>query len=253
MRHPRPQKGNPHKLVINQHIFPRKSISRFTNKHGMVEVFHNGLQKTLNLKPNNNLFCANRAWDQRSELGYMKGIEDAFQSLVSRIVEREEFTLREEENRVALSFLALWELRHSHHINPIGDVELVGIHPGDVLAKDEEEVLEKKGYIVGNSKRSKAMIESRFMAGTNIQVSIDQKCVAHQDMKWGVVRSIEGEFIVPDTFSSFAIIPISPCIVLAGNSKNIFITQNEVGKVNRLAISSSKNYFFAKNLSHCPT
>jgi hypothetical protein len=162
------------------------------------------------LQPSNNLFCAKWAWDQRSEIGYMKGIEDAFQSLVSKIIEKGNFLLGEEDNRIALSFLALWELRHSHHLNPIGDIELKGIHPGDALTKDEEELLEKKGYIVCSSKESKTMVESRFMAGANIQTSIDRKWLAHRDMKWGIVRAVEGEFVVPDTFSSFAIIPVSP-------------------------------------------
>jgi hypothetical protein len=100
-------------LVVNQHIFPRKSIARFTNEDGMVEVFHKGRQKKLILQPSNNLFCAKWSWDQRSEIGYMKRIEDDFQSLVSKILENGNLTLCEEDNRVALSFLALWELRYS--------------------------------------------------------------------------------------------------------------------------------------------
>lgn len=253
MRHHKPQKGNPHKLVVNQHIFPRKSISRFTNRNGMVEVFHKGLGKKLILQPSNNLFCSNRAWDQRSEIGYMKEIEDSFQSLVAKIANQGNFTLNEEDNRVALSFLALWELRHSHYVNPIEDVELIGIHPGDKLTIDEEEILEKKGYIVCSSKNSKTMVGSRFMTGTNIQVSIDQKWLAHKDMKWGIVRAVESEFIVPDSFSSFAIIPVSPNILLLGHSENIFVARDEVAKVNSLAIQNSTNYYFARNLSQCPT
>lgn len=219
----------------------------------MVEVFHKGWRKKLTLQPNNKLFCANWAWDQRSEIGYMKGIEDSFQSLISKIADQVNFTLNEEDNRAVLSFLALWELRHSHYANPIGDVELIGIHPGDPLTIDEEEILEKKGYIVCSSKNSTTMVGSRFMTGTNIQVSIDQKWVAHKDMKWGIVRSVDGEFIVPDTFSSLAIVPVYPNILLLGNSRNIFIARDEVAKVNNLAIGNSTNYYFARNLSKCPT
>ena len=35
----KPQKGNPHELTVKQHCFPRRSIERFANKDGIVNVW----------------------------------------------------------------------------------------------------------------------------------------------------------------------------------------------------------------------
>jgi hypothetical protein len=34
----RPQKGNPHRLAIDQHTFPSKSIARFADSDGTVQI-----------------------------------------------------------------------------------------------------------------------------------------------------------------------------------------------------------------------
>lgn len=51
MRYPKPQKGNPHKLTIDQHIFPRACIARFSRENGTVQVRRKGGQQDLWLAP----------------------------------------------------------------------------------------------------------------------------------------------------------------------------------------------------------
>lgn len=51
MRYPKPQKGNPHKLTIDQHIFPKASISRFTGENGRVQVRRKSGEQDLWLTP----------------------------------------------------------------------------------------------------------------------------------------------------------------------------------------------------------
>jgi hypothetical protein len=36
----KPQKGNPHCLAIDQHTFPSKSIARFADANGRVQIIH---------------------------------------------------------------------------------------------------------------------------------------------------------------------------------------------------------------------
>ena len=60
MKYEKPQKGNPHELTICQHTFPAKSIARFTNKSGIVEVKLIVESKNIKLKPKDMLFCARR-------------------------------------------------------------------------------------------------------------------------------------------------------------------------------------------------
>ena len=38
MKYEKTEKGNPHNLTINQHCFPSRSIERFSNNDGCVEV-----------------------------------------------------------------------------------------------------------------------------------------------------------------------------------------------------------------------
>ena len=252
MKYERTQKGNPHSLILNQHVFPTKSIKRFRDACGTVDVFLKTTSKQISLKPNDKLFCARRIWDQKSESGYMKDIEDSFQSLASKIVANQITELGEPENRIALDFFALWELKHHHNSNPVNDTELKGIHPGGTLTKNEEEILEKNGVIFTRDKNSSATIPSRFMNGSNIQISIESRRIQMRNLKWGIVKSFDGEFIVPDNFGNTTILPVSPKIILLGNSKNLIVPKSEVIKVNRLAIASSKTYYFARDLSNCP-
>ncbi len=252
MKYEKVQKRNPHSLTVNQHIFPTKSIERFIDSSGTVAVYLKDTSKEIRLKPNDKLFCARRVWDQRAESGYMKKIEDSFQALASKIVANQIKNLGESENRTVSDFFALWELRFYRNLNPINDSRLKGILPGKPLTKDEEELLEKKNVVFARDKASIPTIPSRFMNGLNIQMSIDKRRTQMGNLKWGIVNSFEGEFIVPENFSNTAILPVSPKIILLGNSKNLIIPRSEVIKVNQLSISSSNTYYFAKDLSSCP-
>lgn len=82
----KPQKGNPHRITVNQHVFPRASIARFVNDNNCVSVFYIPTGKAFIVAPDNELFCAKRAWDQRAEEGYMQRIERDFQKLVKDII-----------------------------------------------------------------------------------------------------------------------------------------------------------------------
>lgn len=79
MHYPKPQKGNPHKLTINQHIFPKACISRFARENGTVQVRRKCGEQDQWVTPGNSYFCARRLWDQKAEAVFMKAIEDRYQ------------------------------------------------------------------------------------------------------------------------------------------------------------------------------
>ncbi len=81
MKGERTTKGNPYKLTRAQHVVPKRSIERFKNINGSVLVNLIESQKTFSAKPGNSAFCVNRVWDQRSEDGWMHGIESRYQNL----------------------------------------------------------------------------------------------------------------------------------------------------------------------------
>ena len=60
---------NPNRLTVDQHVFPSRSISRFVGEDGRVSVNDIRRGKVIRVKPDNVLFCARRAWDQRTEAG----------------------------------------------------------------------------------------------------------------------------------------------------------------------------------------
>jgi hypothetical protein len=129
-------------------------------------------------------------------------------------------------------------------------VQLKGIASGKQLTKDEEERLEKSNITFIRGKD--ALVPGRFMNGINIQMGIDRITSQMGKLKWGIVSSMEGEFIVPETFSNFTILPISPGIILLGDSENLLIPRSGVIKVNQLAVSFCSTYYFAKKISNCP-
>jgi len=72
--YPEPLPGNPREFTIDQHVFPVESLSRFTDQGGLLMVRRNDPQRVLKLRPTNVMFCAKRAWDERTEKGLMKQI-----------------------------------------------------------------------------------------------------------------------------------------------------------------------------------
>lgn len=74
------QKGNPHHLPVKQHVFPVRSIARFANSGGMVQLHNLTTQQTRVAGPGDAMFCAMRAWDLRAERGFMKQIVDVMNS-----------------------------------------------------------------------------------------------------------------------------------------------------------------------------
>lgn len=86
-KHEKPQKKNRHLLTVSQHVLPLASIARFADAEGRVSLHDLARRKVRLAKPNDNIFCAMRAWDQQAERGYMKRIEDEFQHLASKVIE----------------------------------------------------------------------------------------------------------------------------------------------------------------------
>ena len=79
---------NPQGLTQNQHIFPKRSIERFCDNRGFVQV-RSG-DKQFPSTPKNDLFCANRLWNQQAENGFPKHVEDVFQAVADAIIEAKE-------------------------------------------------------------------------------------------------------------------------------------------------------------------
>lgn len=249
MTYKRTQKRNPHQLTIRQHIIPQFHIKSFYSVNNTVEFLDVKSNTAQEKTAKDMVFCTKRVWDQRAESGYMKYIEDEFVTLLRDIREQNINALSHEQSTYATNMFCLWSLRHELTQNSVSDQKLYGIS-GDNLSKDQQEILEKKhvSYITKN-----AMIPARQFAGLQIQIRIDIMTEAYfNNGSWGIIKAQEGEFIFPDNFDR-GILPISPSVCLIFNCEDIAISANDVSAINQLAIKSSQYYYFAKDLSQCPT
>ena len=154
----RTSKGNPRQLTIRQHVFPSASIDRFTDTNGQVDLDHFVYGKRLTV-PKDNVFCAKRAWNQKSETGHKRSIEDPFQRIATEITESKLTSLSHEQGWHISNFMALWLLRAEHRDkhNNIGHTKLNGEQP---LSLESEETLERNGYAFA---RLDGRLPSRFM------------------------------------------------------------------------------------------
>ncbi len=161
----RPQRGNPHRLTVDQHVFPARSIARFAASDGKVSVRLCQSNKQLRVLPGHNLFCAKRAWDQRAEAGYMKAIEDEFQTLAEEVIGGNG-RIDEEKSRIVSRFFALWCFRFRARHSSTPDHPVEGI-VGERLTRDEEEMLEANhvGFF-----RSDQTMPGRAVCGIALQM-----------------------------------------------------------------------------------
>jgi hypothetical protein len=128
-------------------------------------------------------------------------------------------------------------------------IQLVGIEGGKELTKIEEENLESNGYIFA---RSSGNMPARFINGVQIFIWLNKLSREMQtDAQWGIVRTDDGEFIVPDTPSN-QFMPIAPRLALATPTPGGLITFETLVNVNRISIKNSQRYFFAHDISKCP-
>jgi hypothetical protein len=145
VKHEKPQKKNRRLLTVRQHVFPAKSIARFADVGGQVSLQDLVRGKERPAKPDDAIFCARRAWDQRAER-YMKKIEDEFQILAAKVIEGVLTEIGEAENGVFNRFYALWYFRARRRTLPEQEIGLDGVTGGGGLNRDQEENLEIQGY-----------------------------------------------------------------------------------------------------------
>ncbi len=249
MTYEKTQKRNPHQLTIRQHVFPQFCIKKFCNTSGVVS-FHDKQTGIISSKtPKDVVFCALRTWDQRAESGYMKDAEDKYETLSKAIIDGDIQKLSPEHQNEITEMFSIWNLRHYYRKNPIPDQKLNGVLDQEPkYTKDQQECLEK--HHIGFIKEG-AIVPGRDITGVRIQLHMFDLKKRFKDGSWGIVRSDKSDFLVPDNFNK-GILPVSPRICLVFECDNMNIDSQDVAQINRWAIESSTDYYFAKDLSACP-
>lgn len=241
-----PQKGNPNRLVRYQHVFPSMSINRFSAPDGCVEIARKG--KVFRGKPHDKLFCAHRAWNEKTERFTFKKIEDRFQAIAARLDDGSLQSVGAEHKGIIDDFFALWCARVYGRELRLPDFRSVHILPDPDHNLDVEEKLEKNGYVAF---RSDGSLAARHMVSIQLPRQMNHVKSLLNGQSWHVLRSNEAEFIVPDR-SIAVVVPVNPRLYLFTGEADKTANAEEVERFNRLLISSSKEYFFARDFSRCP-
>ena len=238
-----PVKGNPHQFVIKQHFHTAYSIGKFHGNDEKLDVYINETGETERKHKRSSIFCAKRNWDQKAETGLMADIEKLFHEEINDIKPFES------RNHSAISeYFLLWRIRHNFHISRVDDVVLNGIS-GSGLTKEEEEILESKG---ASFVRDGGVIPARFMTGIQVLMLLDQHRPGVKDLKWGLLKTKEGEFIVADCYKDLTYIPISPTLAFCAGYQDMDIDKTSVANANKQSIEKSSEFYFARDLSQCP-
>ncbi len=247
-RYERPSRRNPYRLTVDQHIFPAANIARFCSSTDYVDVVDLKRQIRRPAKTRDDIFCAKRCWDHRSESGFMRKIEDRFQIVARRVIEDPESLLDPDENTAVTRMYALWRSRAHVRLQPYEDLPLNGILGSKrPITKDEEELLESKGVIFIRGTGS----PRRFFSGLHCLQFVDQYLEAHPDMVWSPWAAYSGEFVVPD-YALVAVLPLTPTLVLTEPSRPARLHRPAMRTVNRQLLEDAKLHYFARNLSKCP-
>ncbi|HEV7607883.1 MAG TPA: hypothetical protein VGO61_11130 [Steroidobacteraceae bacterium] len=250
MRFEKTQRGNPHQLVVQQHVFPLVSIERFCSPRRRVEVCQLGKNKTMTLKPEDQLFCAQRAWNNVVETGRFKRIEDAFQPLASRLADGTLSTIDARHAQTINEFFALCYYRAESRAHPAPDQRLDILGTRERYSRDKMEILEKNGYACV---RPDGTLPGRHFAAIRAHFQIIAMQRALAGVRWRLIRSAGAEFIVPDPFPDVAVMPIAPDVCLCGGEgPDGDADADGVTALNTLLAGASRKYYFARQLQRCP-
>lgn len=249
-KRPRPEKTlprNPNRLTLKQHVFPTRSIERFADRNSCVTICDLLRHRIRPAAPDDELFCAQRAWDERAEAGYTKQIEDRFQKVAQQIIDGQAATVTPEQKPAIDRMFALWYMRARYRELEAQEIQTAGI-TGDELTKVQEENLEKNGYAFT---RKGGRLPARQLNGIQLQVRTNRYVEQLEAVRWGVIRVQSGEFVVPDV-PMYTILPLTPSLALINSPLDGTILEANLAEINSNVRASSQAYFFARDLSQCP-
>jgi hypothetical protein len=243
-----PIKGNPRKLTIKQHIHTAYSIKKFCSEN-KVEVYFLESKKIEKRKSDAEIFCAKRNWDQKTEAGLMCDIEREFHKEIDNIKTK---TFDSRNHQAISRYFLLWNIRGYLRRSPISNTPLDNISCEN-LTKEQEENLETKGCAFTRfTTDGKTIMPSRFITGSILLRELDKHWPEVENFKWGLLTSLDGEFIVSDFYKGLTFMPIGPKIALAVGYSDTIISRDSVANANKESKIISSEYYFAKNLNDCP-
>ncbi|NQY58183.1 MAG: DUF4238 domain-containing protein [Colwellia sp.] len=232
-------------IVKKQHVFPSRSIKRFCAEGGSVEVFRKASGKRFLAKPNNTVFWVNRVWDQSTEKSFGKRIEDEFQSVTEKILQRGCYEIPKDQHRVITRFLALWKYRAAL------DSEERLVNEASKLTSTVTELNEKNHldelhvHYVDES----GTFPARNIRGFELRGQVMMYERSYDNLNWCLVNSPHRDLIVPDTPEDDLFIPITPSMCLLTGQPVHELSLDQSIDANTRSFIKSKDIIFGRTVA----
>lgn len=235
--------NNPHQLTYRQHIFPRRSIARFCNDRGLVQVYLNGKQFPCN--PENDLFCAQRVWNQQAENGFPGKIERDFQTVANAIIENNEVS--PDHNGAISDFYALLHLRQHHAETPL-PASKIELFEGLAVnyTQDERERLEANHITVPTND---GHFEATTMNGLMLMTQLVTNPIKDKAKSWGLLRLHPSvSLLVADRVARNLELPLTPELLLKANWPSQMLSEARSQRYNRVTKQECSRFYFGMHL-----
>jgi len=202
------------------------------------------------------MFLSGRAWEQRSEVSSHE-VETEFQNLATQISGDKVNLLNVEQCKIVAEMASIWLSRWYLAHKPSQDIKL-DMAPPEVMNKstpegfdsrdDYMDAVEKAGHVAEGSDGS---IPGRFQSWPRFRMLKTKIRGQLEGFSWGIVRTQEAEFIVPDV-SLDGFLPISPNVLLIAGKTDLTASRDDVSELNRRMKAGSRRWFFARDLKQSP-
>lgn len=175
----------------------------------------------------------------------MKRIETAFEAVVDCVLKGVR-GLSTEQNKAVTRFWWLWRERYRLQHNPATPFRSPLHVDCPSLSVEQKETLEANGVFYGNGLE----IPAPQAAGLTIMYRM---CwlAGQPTLQWGVITSEQIDFLVPDTFGPFTIVPIAPRVCLLGGHQSHRADRGAALEINEEAVRQCSRYVFARSIRDC--
>lgn len=245
------QKGNPAGLTRFQHVHAAFCLKKFADAAGNLSVKRLSTADVFQARPEDPIFCAERAWSQKAEEILMaRNIEKKFFGQLKRICQGNGI-----QNHLAITeYFHLWSVRRAAKAYPMPATAINGIAapeiPRSVLQRQH---MEKKGYItIGDD----GYVSGQDLAGVQLLIELDRRILRFGKTTWGVIKSREGDFILPDGMEPISdkrfLFPVTPDTLLVEGDRNGELSLEGVSAVNLHLLDQASKYIVAREFAACP-
>ena len=228
-------------FTYKQHYLGAQFIKRFAGENNYVEVIRKkGLSKELKT-PKDKIFCTEKCWDERTELG-MKKIEDDFSNEVDKAINGS----TDLNTKIINTYYWMWNVRGRLTDRKRTSPTFSNLK-GEKLTNFQQDNIEKNGaiFIKEDGKMHDDMARGLFY-----QLELTKLLsLSDKNKKWGVLESPYQELICCDFFDynpfSYSVskfIIISPTMALLEGSEDGVITANDAEKMNDLSMRLCREF-----------